>query len=143
MSSRALDEILRDGLIRSVFQPIVDLETGALFGYEALARGPEHSPLELPEQLFEAARRHGRLAELDEVCQRAALAGARAHAIEAPLTLFVDAEPDAMGFGPRAADGARRARRRRAHRANPDEPTRRAAAGRTTRAGRRLGDRHL
>lgn len=93
-----LDVILRDGAIRSVLQPIVDLETGALFGFEALARGPEGSPLERPDQLFATARRENRLEELDAACQRAALASAQAHAVRAPLTLFVNAEPDAGGF---------------------------------------------
>jgi EAL domain-containing protein (putative c-di-GMP-specific phosphodiesterase class I) len=83
-----------------VYQPIVDLETGALFGFEALARGPEGSALERPDQLFAAARTEGRLAELDAACQRTAIAGAHDLAVRAPLTLFVNAEPDETGFGP-------------------------------------------
>ena len=96
----ALGELLGSGGLRSVYQPIVDLETGALFGFEALARGPEGSMLEHPDKLFAAARTEGRLAELDEACQRTAIAGAHAHAVKAPLTLFVNAEPDETGFGP-------------------------------------------
>lgn len=96
----ALDEILRFELLRSVFQPIVDLETGVLFGFEALVRGPAGSPLEFPDQLFAVARAHGRLADLDEACQRAAINGAHDLGILAPLTLFINAEPDAVGFGP-------------------------------------------
>jgi len=95
-----LDDVLSDGLIRSVFQPIVDMETHALFGFEALSRGPAGSALETPEALFAAARAAGRLAELDMACQRSALAGASDYGIEAPLTLFVNAEPDIGGFGP-------------------------------------------
>jgi EAL domain-containing protein (putative c-di-GMP-specific phosphodiesterase class I) len=99
VAARALDEILRDGLIHPVFQPIVDLESGAVYGFEALARGPLKSPLEMPDQLFAAARTEQRLGELDRACQRAALASAHAHQLEAPLTLFVNAEPDLMGSG--------------------------------------------
>jgi EAL domain-containing protein (putative c-di-GMP-specific phosphodiesterase class I) len=95
-----LDEVIRAGRIRSVFQPIVDVENGALVGYEALARGPRGSAFETPDQMFGIARSEGRLAQLDEACQRAALAGAHAAGIEAPLTLFVNAEPDFVGFGP-------------------------------------------
>lgn len=98
-SARALEDILRHGLIRPVFQPIVDLETGALFGFEALARGPEGSALEFPGRLFETARAEGRVAELDAACQLAALADCKALGVEPPLTLFVNAEPDAGGFG--------------------------------------------
>jgi EAL domain-containing protein (putative c-di-GMP-specific phosphodiesterase class I) len=95
-----LDEILWEDRVRSVFQPIVDLETGALFGLEALARGPAGSLLEFPDRLFVAARTAGRLAELDKACQRAAVARGDALGIKAPLTLFVNAEPDDAGFGP-------------------------------------------
>ncbi len=99
-AANALDEILRDGLIRSVFQPIVDLETRALFGFEALARGPEGSALEGPDAMFATARAEGRLSELDAACQRAAVAGGETLGVAAPLTLFVNAEPDSVGFGP-------------------------------------------
>jgi EAL domain-containing protein (putative c-di-GMP-specific phosphodiesterase class I) len=97
-AARALDDILRQGLIRPVFQPIVDLETGALFGFEALARGPEGSVLEFPVRLFETARTEDRMAELDSACQRAAVADGKAFGVEPPLTLFVNAEPDVGGF---------------------------------------------
>ncbi|HST39725.1 MAG TPA: EAL domain-containing protein [Conexibacter sp.] len=95
-----LGEILRRGMIRSVFQPVVDLDTGALFGFEALARGPEGSPLEQPAQLFAAARDEGRVGELDHACQRAAMNGVRRHRLQAPLAVFVNAELDSVGFGP-------------------------------------------
>jgi EAL domain-containing protein (putative c-di-GMP-specific phosphodiesterase class I) len=93
-----LDEILTRGMLRSVFQPIVDLETGALFGFEALTRGPEGSLLEYPDRLFAAARTEERLAELDAACQLTAVASAERHAITSPLTLFVNAEPQGSGF---------------------------------------------
>lgn len=94
----ALDQILERGTLRSVLQPIVDLETGRLFGYESLARGPEGTALEAPDRLFAAARAEDRLGELDAACQIAAAANAEMHGIKSPLTLFVNVEPDAMGF---------------------------------------------
>jgi EAL domain-containing protein (putative c-di-GMP-specific phosphodiesterase class I) len=94
-----LDEILKGAELRSVFQPIVDLETGRLFGYEALTRGPGGSMLEQPDPLFAVARAEGRLAELDAACQATAVASAERHAIGSPLTLFVNAEPERAGFG--------------------------------------------
>ncbi|MFL5842499.1 MAG: EAL domain-containing protein [Thermoleophilaceae bacterium] len=97
--SGALDEILDGGLLRAVFQPIVDLETGRLFGFEALARGPEGTALERPDRLFAVARAEDRVAELDAACQATAVAAAKAHAITAPLTLFINVEPDAAGIG--------------------------------------------
>jgi EAL domain-containing protein (putative c-di-GMP-specific phosphodiesterase class I) len=95
-----LDDVLEHGALRSVFQPIVDLEARTVFGFEALSRGPEGSVLERPDQLFGAARSEGRLAELDAACQATAVASAHAHAIASPLTLFVNIEPDATGVGP-------------------------------------------
>lgn len=99
-AAETLDEIIRHDRITPVFQPILDLDTGVLLGFEALARGPAGSPLERPDALFGAAREQGRLAELDNACQRAAVSTADDHGIEAPLTLFVNAEPDRGGFGP-------------------------------------------
>lgn len=95
-----LKEVLEHGLLRSVFQPVVDLETRRQVGFEALASGPEGTTLERPDHLFAAARSEGRLGELDAACQRMAVANADSIAIKSPLTLFVNAEPDEGGFGP-------------------------------------------
>lgn len=90
-----LRRILESGQLRSVYQPIVDLDTGEVVAYEALARGPVGSPLERPDHLFAAARDAGRLAELDWACRAAALRGA----LDAGLrtSLFVNVEPAALG----------------------------------------------
>ena len=97
--SAALDAVLASGGIRSVFQPIVEIDTGRVVAYEALARGPE-GPLERPDALFAAARGAGRLAELDEACRSAALHGALAQGLVAPLTLFVNVEPEVLDRAP-------------------------------------------
>jgi len=85
--------------VRSVFQPIVDLDAGTVVAYEALARGPQ-GPLERPDALFEAARRAGCLAELDEACRAAAFHGAVEHGLLGPLTLFVNVEPEVLDTAP-------------------------------------------
>ncbi len=90
-----LDDILEQRLVRSVFQPIVDLDSGAVLAYEALSRGPAGS-LESPDALFAAARTTGRLTELDELCRRTALTSAISAGIYAPLTLFVNIEPSVL-----------------------------------------------
>ncbi|HEY8585040.1 MAG TPA: diguanylate cyclase [Capillimicrobium sp.] len=100
VAERELDRILRDGLIRSVYQPIVDLETREVCAYEALARGPVDSPLERPDLLFGTAARVGRLVELDWACGRAAVAGAVAAGLRRPLKLFVNIEPSTLGTAP-------------------------------------------
>lgn len=82
--------------IRSAFQPVVDLDTLAVVGYEALARGPAGTPFERPDVLFEVGRTSGRLAELDSACRTAAFAGARKARLTAPTWLFVNAEPEVL-----------------------------------------------
>jgi diguanylate cyclase (GGDEF)-like protein/PAS domain S-box-containing protein len=95
----ALAEALAPGGVRSVFQPIVDLDTGRVVAYEALARGPQ-GPLERPDLLFAAAREAGRLAELDEICRAAAFRGAVEQGLLAPLTVFVNVEPEVLDSAP-------------------------------------------
>lgn len=68
-----LQRILREGLLRVEFQPIVDLRGRSIHAYEALIRGPQGSTLERPHALFAAARAAHRLAELDALCVRTSL----------------------------------------------------------------------
>ncbi|MGZ4298376.1 MAG: sensor domain-containing phosphodiesterase [Solirubrobacteraceae bacterium] len=89
--------------IRPLYQPIVELATGEVVAYEALARGPQGSALESPLALFAAARAEDRVAELDLACRAAAVTGALSAGLHGPMGLFVNAEPDALsltGFGP-------------------------------------------
>ena len=94
--------ILRGGSLTSAFQPIVDLSTGRIVGYEALARGPVGG-LSQPDELFAMARADGLVAELDRACLRAAFDGAAAGGMGGPLTLFVNLEPAALEAVPSEA----------------------------------------
>ena len=82
--------------IRAVYQPIVELDSGGVVAYEALARGPARSPLESPGSLFGTAARLGRLAELDRACCAAALRGAAQAGLQSPTALFVNVEPEVI-----------------------------------------------
>lgn len=92
-------DVLSAGAVRSVFQPIADLDTGCVVGYEALARGPI-GPLERPDVLFAAARAAGCLASLDQACRIAAFRGAVDQGLLAPLTVFVNVEPEVLDAAP-------------------------------------------
>lgn len=91
-----LDEILTRRAVGAVYQPIMDLTDGEVVGYESLARGPRGSALERPDLLFAAARREGRVDELDWACRAAAVVGAIEKRFAPPLTLFVNVEPTAL-----------------------------------------------
>ncbi len=70
-----VEALLRRGAaaIRPVFQPVLELATGRVCGYEALARMDAH-PVRRPDQWFAQAHRCGLGAELEALALRAALA---------------------------------------------------------------------
>ncbi|WP_229074377.1 EAL domain-containing protein [Actinoplanes sp. DH11] len=92
----AVAALLRDRSVAPLFQPIVDLATGAVVAAEALARGPAGSGLERPDQLFAAAARAGRLGPVDMLCAERALECA-IEAPDIPPLVFVNAEPAVLG----------------------------------------------
>jgi EAL domain-containing protein (putative c-di-GMP-specific phosphodiesterase class I) len=79
--------------IRSVYQPIVRLADRQVIAYEALARGPQGSPLETPDALFSTARSLDLETALDWECWRAALRGALGAEMSPKRALFVNVEP--------------------------------------------------
>ena len=70
-----VEALLRRGAhaIRPVFQPVLELATGRVCGYEALAR-VDGAPVRRPDQWFAQAHRCGLGAELEALALRAALA---------------------------------------------------------------------
>jgi EAL domain-containing protein (putative c-di-GMP-specific phosphodiesterase class I) len=74
---RELVQLLVEGHVTSVYEPIVEVKSRTVFGYEALARGPEGSELHSPAVLFESAGRHDLVFQLDCLCRQRALEGAR------------------------------------------------------------------
>ena len=90
-----LDRILTGRLVETHFQPIVHLATGRYVGFEALTRGPEGSPLHMPEELFAEAHRHGRLTELDSLCTVTAVRAVAGFRTPPPLVFF-NVEPSTL-----------------------------------------------
>jgi EAL domain-containing protein (putative c-di-GMP-specific phosphodiesterase class I) len=88
--------IAHSGELRAVYQPIVDLRSERVIGYEALARGPLGSPLEMPIALFDAARAEGILGEFDRACRAHALAEALGRGLSGDDLLFLNAEPEGL-----------------------------------------------
>ena len=94
-TARELDQILRNRSVVPHFQPVVDLDTNEVVAYEALARCVG-GRLGTPAELFGAARAAGRLKELDWLCRERAIEQARAASLRSPLSLFINAEPQAL-----------------------------------------------
>jgi EAL domain-containing protein (putative c-di-GMP-specific phosphodiesterase class I) len=80
--------------LRPAFQPIVDLRDGTVVGYEALMRsGPSGGELHSAEELLAAARREDSMLALDIAAREAALKAADRAGLDAPFSLFLNADP--------------------------------------------------
>ncbi len=90
---RDIHQVIDKRAVNTLFQPLVDITAGGVLGYEALSRGPAGSPWELPGDLFAAARRAGREAELDWVCRAQAFRRILLAGPDPALTWFVNMEP--------------------------------------------------
>ena len=86
-----LEQVLNENRIRSVFQPIVSLSDGSVFGYEALSRGPIGTRLEGADALFTAAAAVGATHRLERVCRFRSIAAAAG--IPSGCYLFLNLSP--------------------------------------------------
>lgn len=101
-----LARIMSEGLLCPVFQPIIDFRARAILGYEALIRGPQDSPLHLPDALFGAAKRLGQSLELEHLCREASLRAFTAQRL--PGRLFLNVTPSCL-LDERLMNGSTRA----------------------------------
>ncbi|ASJ95477.1 bifunctional diguanylate cyclase/phosphodiesterase [Shewanella marisflavi] len=92
--SSELDKIIENEKIHVLFQPIFNINSQRLHGFEALSRGPEHSALFSPVPLFQTAAHEGRLSELEEICRRHSIR--QFDARELPGKLFINISPKAL-----------------------------------------------
>ena len=95
--SGPLAQIIREGRLHCVFQPLGDLQSGHVFAHEALIRGPIGSSLHRPDALLEMARCERILNDFELACVFTALqqwTDARS-----PGRLFVNISADALVQG--------------------------------------------
>src|SRR5438105_5232840 len=59
---------VRERAIGTVFQPVLDLRSRQVIGYEALSRGPKGTEIEKPEVIFELARDFDLVWDLESLC---------------------------------------------------------------------------
>jgi len=74
MMKAAFEDVLRHQRLTPLFQPIVNIQTNTLVGYEALIRGPQDSHFSTPLVLFKVARKLNRQRELEQLCCRLQIA---------------------------------------------------------------------
>ena len=90
----ALQEVLLEDKLATLFQPVFELSRRTVLGFEALSRGPSGTPYHMPLRLFEMASESDLVFELDRKCRRRALEASRLLPREA--LLFVNVFPSAM-----------------------------------------------
>jgi EAL domain-containing protein (putative c-di-GMP-specific phosphodiesterase class I) len=90
------ERVLHDRSLRTMFQPIVRVESGLVVGYEALIRGPAGSVLESPDALIKEAYRQNRVVEFDWIARGSASGAALAAKLGPNDLLFLNIEPVAM-----------------------------------------------
>jgi diguanylate cyclase (GGDEF)-like protein len=88
-TATAVAEVITGKLLRPVFQPIVDLRTGHILGFEGLIRPDPSGPLPDTTQLFLAAAAAGRTVDLDLACIDAVVNAAGAIGPDRLLSLNV------------------------------------------------------
>lgn len=91
---QSFTNVLLSGGVTSVYEPIVSVESKTVYGYEALARGPEGTEFRSPAVLFETAAREGLVFELDCLCRQSGLEGATA--LPSGTRLFLNVRPTAI-----------------------------------------------
>jgi EAL domain-containing protein (putative c-di-GMP-specific phosphodiesterase class I)/DNA-binding response OmpR family regulator len=93
MLRETFQDILRKRRIRTVYQPIFDLNTMELHGHEALTRGPLETAFESPELLFQFAGDHEAIWELEQLC----IESSATHYVAHPdWKLFINVEADSI-----------------------------------------------
>lgn len=89
-----LHEILRQRKLSALFQPIVDMRSGEIAGYEGLIRGPADSPLHSPFNLFGAAQRYGLSLETEMLSRHIVLETFAQ--LDLPGNLFLNVSPETL-----------------------------------------------
>ena len=95
-------DILETESLNPLYQPIVDLNRHAIYGFESLIRGPSDSVLHSPVTLFDMAIRCGKLNELDMLCRKIGIKGFQSRHL--PGKLFLNATPQSL-LGPHHRSG--------------------------------------
>lgn len=83
--------LLYAGNIQTLYQPIVNIRTQTLIGWESLTRGPVNTELNSPVRLFECAESLGHLFQLETLCRTNAIKHAN---LPEGAKLFINISPN-------------------------------------------------
>ncbi len=89
--SSAITAVIEAGTLTPVYQPIVDLASGRVVGYEGLIRVPRESTFAHAGALFDSAEIAGRVLDLDRAALDVVLRGAQG--LDDSVTLSVNVSP--------------------------------------------------
>lgn len=89
-----LNEIIDQRLLSALLQPIIDLQSGDIIGYEGLIRGPSDSPLHSPLNLFKVAWANNLTVKVEHLCRRVVLE--RFAELGLPGKLFLNVSPECL-----------------------------------------------
>ena len=89
-----LHEILQQRKLSALFQPILDMRSGEIAGYEGLIRGPADSPLHSPFNLFATAQRYGLSLETEMLSRHIVLETFAQ--LDLPGSLFLNVSPETL-----------------------------------------------
>ncbi|TAN48950.1 MAG: GGDEF domain-containing protein, partial [Methylococcaceae bacterium] len=92
-----LHGIVADKRLLALYQPIVDIRTSAIAGYEGLVRGPSNSSLHAVDRLLSTARQCGLFFALESACADVLLR--RFVQLNLPGRLFINFTPDSLAWG--------------------------------------------
>lgn len=93
-----IEAIIINEQIDTLYQPIVNLITGEVMGYEALSRGPKESPYYSPIDLIDAAEKEGLSNDLEYVLRKKAIQNLEG--LETNQRLFININPKIMSSNP-------------------------------------------
>jgi EAL domain-containing protein (putative c-di-GMP-specific phosphodiesterase class I) len=91
-----VDRVIDRRQVTTIFQPLVDLSTTEVVGYEAFCRGPAGSEVESPLALLEGALLAGRLGEFDWLCAAMACEAVVKAQVHPSMTIFVNIKPSTI-----------------------------------------------
>ncbi|QER42845.1 EAL domain-containing protein [Thermodesulfobacterium sp. TA1] len=93
--------LLIEGNLDIYFQPVVNLFTGKVLGFEALVRGinQEKNLIIPPNVLFELAKKEGVLIEFDRTCKDLAMKKFKDFGLEKDFLLFLNVNSETIDLG--------------------------------------------